>query len=40
MLIMGGDSGIGWVVFIVFVKEGVNVVIVYLDEEEDVNEMK
>lgn len=32
-VIIGGDFGIGWVVVVVFVKEGVNVVIVYLKKE-------
>lgn len=34
-LITGGDSGIGRAVAIAFAKEGANVAIVYLDEEED-----
>lgn len=40
VFIIGGDSGIGVVVVIVFVKEGVDVVILYLDEYEDVNRIK
>lgn len=40
VLVIGGDSGIGWVVFIVYVKEGVDVVIVYLNEYSDVEEIK
>lgn len=34
-LITGGDSGIGRAVAIAFAKEGADVAIVYLDEEED-----
>ena len=40
MLITGGDSGIGRAVSIAFAKEGANVAIAYLDEEEDANETK
>lgn len=36
VFVMGGDSGIGCVVVIGFVKEGVDVVIVYLKEFDDV----
>lgn len=35
VLIIGGDSGIGVVVVIVFVCEGVDVVIVFFDGEQD-----
>lgn len=34
MFVIGGDFGIGWVVVIVFVCEGVDVVIGYLFVEE------
>lgn len=37
VIVIGGDSGIGCVVVIGFVKEGVDVLIVYLDEYDDVN---
>ena len=40
MLITGGDSGIGRAVSIAFAKEGANVAIAYLDEEEDAKETK
>lgn len=40
VFIIGGDSGIGCVVFVVYVKEGVDIVIVYKDEYGDVEEMK
>lgn len=37
VFVIGGDLGIGWVVVIVYVREGVDVVInYYLDEEVDV----
>ena len=39
-LITGGDSGIGRVVVIVFVKEGADVAIVYLNEHGDAHETK
>jgi len=37
-IITGGDSGIGRAVAILFAKEGADVAIVYLDEQEDANE--
>ncbi len=40
VLITGGDSGIGRAVSIAFAKEGANIAIAYLDEEEDANETK
>ena len=39
-LITGGDSGIGRAVAIAFAKEGADVAIAYLDEEEDVDAEK
>ena len=39
-LITGGDSGIGKAVAIAFAKEGANVSIVYLNEDEDANVTK
>ncbi|MEZ7172614.1 SDR family oxidoreductase [Sporosarcina sp. OR05] len=39
-LITGGDSGIGRAVAVAFAKEGANVAIAYLDEEEDVDANK
>lgn len=39
-VITGGDSGIGKAVSILFAKEGANIVIVYLDEDQDANETK
>jgi NAD(P)-dependent dehydrogenase (short-subunit alcohol dehydrogenase family) len=39
-LVTGGDSGIGRAVSIHFAKEGADVAIVYLDEEEDAQETK
>ncbi len=34
-LISGGDSGIGRAVAVLFAKEGANVAIIYLSEDED-----
>lgn len=39
-LITGGDSGIGEAAAIAYAKEGANLAIVYLDEEEDANNTK
>lgn len=39
-LITGGDSGIGRAVAILYAKEGANVAISYLDEQEDAEETK
>ena len=39
-LITGGDSGIGRAVSVHFAKEGADIAIVYLDEEEDARETK
>lgn len=39
-LITGGDSGIGRAVAVAFAKEGADVAIAYLDEEEDVDASK
>ncbi len=39
-IITGGDSGIGRAVAIAFAKEGANLVINYLEENEDANETK
>jgi NAD(P)-dependent dehydrogenase (short-subunit alcohol dehydrogenase family) len=39
-IITGGDSGIGRAVAIAFAKEGADIVIVYLEENEDANETK
>ncbi len=39
-LITGGDSGIGRAVSIHFAKEGADIAIVYLDEDEDAEETK
>jgi len=39
-IITGGDSGIGRSVSILFAREGANVVIAYLDEDEDAKETK
>lgn len=39
-LITGGDSGIGAAVAILFAKEGANVVISYLNEHQDAEEVK
>jgi len=39
-LITGGDSGIGKAVAIAFAKEGANISIVYLNEDEDANQTK
>ena len=40
VLITGGDSGIGRAVSIAFAKEGANIAIAYLDEDEDATETK
>ncbi len=39
-IITGGDSGIGAAVAIAFAREGADVLIAYLDEHEDANEIK
>ncbi|QNM98106.1 SDR family oxidoreductase [Chitinimonas koreensis] len=39
-LITGGDSGIGRAVAVAFAKEGADVVVVYLNEEEDAQETR
>ncbi len=39
-LITGGDSGIGRAVAVAFAREGADVAIVYLDENQDANETK
>jgi NAD(P)-dependent dehydrogenase (short-subunit alcohol dehydrogenase family) len=39
-VITGGDSGIGRAVAIAYAKEGANLAIMYLNEEEDANETK
>src|SRR5215217_6987735 len=39
-LITGGDSGIGRAVAILFAKEGADVAIAYLNEEEDAEEVR
>lgn len=39
-LITGGDSGIGRAVSVHFAKEGADIAIVYLDEQEDAHETK
>ncbi|GAB4379904.1 MAG: SDR family oxidoreductase [Elainellaceae cyanobacterium] len=39
-LITGGDSGIGRAVAVLYAKEGANVAIVYLDEDQDAQETK
>src|SRR3977135_2592735 len=39
-IITGGDSGIGRSVAVLFAREGADVAIVYLDEDEDANETK
>ena len=37
-LITGGDSGIGRATAVAFAKEGANIAIVYLEEDEDADE--
>lgn len=39
-IITGGDSGIGRACAVLFAREGANVAIVYLEEDEDANETK
>jgi NAD(P)-dependent dehydrogenase (short-subunit alcohol dehydrogenase family) len=39
-IITGGDSGIGKAVALLFAKEGADIIIVYLNEHEDANEVK
>lgn len=39
-IVTGGDSGIGRAVSILFAKEGANIAIVYLDEDQDANDTK
>jgi len=39
-IITGGDSGIGRAVAIAFAREGADLVISYLNEDEDANETK
>jgi NAD(P)-dependent dehydrogenase (short-subunit alcohol dehydrogenase family) len=39
-LITGGDSGIGRAISVLFAREGANIAIVYLEEDEDANETK
>jgi NAD(P)-dependent dehydrogenase (short-subunit alcohol dehydrogenase family) len=39
-IITGGDSGIGRAVAVLYAREGADVAIIYLDEDEDANETK